>query len=312
MKKDYQAMLEAYRKSGGKPDVFKYPKSAHLIISQNKILGRQPIEGIFLDAKETDNGADVRLRVKKGVRVAYPAYLCFGVLPKKGRQEIKFNALVEKGAEITIFARCVFPNAVNIQHIMEAEIVLEDGASFRYDEIHYHGLTGGIEVAPRTKVKIGKGARLVTNFSLLKGRVGKLNIDYQAEADDNGILEIAAKAHGYGEDEIRIKESGKLFGEGARGLIKSRVAVREKASSEVVSELEASAPGAQGHIDCVEIVQGEAKAKAVPLISVLNGRARITHEAAVGKINRKKMETLMARGLKEEEASEIIIKGMLR
>jgi len=139
-----------------------------------------------------------------------------------------------------------------------------------------------------------------------------LNIDYQAEADDNGILEIAAKAHGYGEDEIRIKESGKLFGEGARGLIKSRVAVREKANSEVISELEASAPDAQGHIDCVEIVQGKAKAKAIPLISVLDGRARITHEAAIGKINRKKLETLMARGLKEEEASEIIIKGMLR
>lgn len=49
------------------------------------------------------------------------------------------------------------------------------------------------------------------------------------EADENGILEMVAKAYGYGEDKIRVKESGKLLGEGARGLIKSRIAVREKA-----------------------------------------------------------------------------------
>jgi Fe-S cluster assembly scaffold protein SufB len=95
-------------------------------------------------------------------------------------------------------------------------------------------------------------------------------------------------------------------------LIKSRIAVRERAESEVVSELEASAPNARGHVDCVEIVQGEAVAKAVPVVSVLHKNAQVTHEAAIGRVNQKELETLMARGLKEEEAVEVIIGGMLK
>lgn len=107
-------------------------------------------------------------------------------------------------------------------------------------------------------------------------------------------------------------ETAKLFGEGAKGLIKSRIAVREKAKSEVISELEASAPGARGHVDCTEIVQGKAKAKAVPLVSVLHEKAQVTHEAAIGRVNQKELETLMAHGLREEEAVDVIIGGLLK
>ena len=123
---------------------------------------------------------------------------------------------------------------------------------------------------------------------------------------------MMASVYGHGDDEIRIKETGNLFGEGARGLLKSRIAVSEKADSEVISELNASAPGTRGHVDCIEIVQGEAKAKAVPLVNVTHEKAQVTHEAAIGRVNQKELETLMARGLKQEEAIDMIIGGMLK
>jgi len=309
---EYQMMLKAYQEAGGAPDIFKDSKVAHLVVHKNKLLGSHLVEGLILDTKEIDSGVNIDLSVKEGVRIAYPVHLCFGVLPKEGRQEIKINALIKKRAEIAILAHCVFPNAVKVQHIMEANFVLEDKAVLHYDEFHYHGLRGGTEVIPRAKIKVGKGARLATNFSLIKGRAGKLNIDYQAEVDENAVLEMVIRAYGYGEDEIRVKERGKLLGEGARGLIKSRIAVRERAQSEVISELEASAPNTRGHVDCIEIVQGEAKAKAVPLVSVLHEKAQVTHEAAIGRVNQKELETLMTRGLKEEEAIDIIIGGMLK
>jgi Fe-S cluster assembly scaffold protein SufB len=310
--KDYQMMLKAYQEAGEAPDIFKDSKVAHLVVHKNKVLGRHLVEGVILNIKETDSGVDINLSIKEGVRIAYPVHLCFGVLPKEGRQEIKVNALIKKGAKITILAHCIFPNAVKVQHIMEANFVLEDKAAFQYDEVHYHGLRGGTKVIPRAKIKVGKAAHLATNFSLIKGRVGELNIDYQAEVDENGVLEMVTRAYGYGDDEIRVKESGKLHGENAKGLIKTRVAVRERARSEVISELEASAANARGHVDCIETVQGEAKAKAIPLVNVLHDKAQVTHEAAIGRVNQKELETLMARGMKEEEAIDIIIGGILK
>jgi Fe-S cluster assembly scaffold protein SufB len=38
----------------------------------------------------------------------------------------------------------------------------------------------------------------------------------------------------------------------------------------------------------------------------------VTHEAAIGTVNRKELETLMARGLSEKEAVDLIIRGMLQ
>jgi len=45
---------------------------------------------------------------------------------------------------------------------------------------------------------------------------------------------------------------------------------------------------------------------------VRNENARVTHEASVGKINQKELETLMTRGLSEDEATELIIEAMMR
>ena len=309
---EYREMVKVYQEAGGNPEIFKNSEVAHLVVHKNKVLGTHLVEGLVLNTEETADGVKINLKVEEGIRIPYPVHLCFGVLPKEGKQEIGINLVLKKGASISILAHCVFPNAVKVQHIMEAQILLEDGAVFHYDEIHYHGVTGGVEVIPKTEMRIGKNAHLATNFSLVKGRAGRINIDYLAKVDENGIIEMIAKICGYGDDRIKIRERGELIGRAAKGLLKSRVAVRERAESEVISELLASAPDARGHVDCVEIVQGEAKAKAIPLVNVLHEKAQVTHEAAIGRVNQRELETLMARGLREEEAVDVIIGGMLK
>ncbi len=312
MNNDYELMVKTYEDAGGAPSALADSKIAHLVVHKNQVLGSHLVEGLHMEARQTEDGVDIDLSVDPGVKLEKPVHLCFGVLPAEGRQQIKMNALIHEGASINILAHCVFPNAVKVQHLMEGGIVLEDNASFNYDEHHYHGLTGGIEVVPRIDIKVGKGAHLNLSFSLLKGRVGKLDVDYSAEVEENGSVEMITKAYGYGDDEIKVRERSRLKGRGAKGLLLSRIAVREKAVSEVVSELEAAAPDCRGHVDCVEIVQDQARARAIPLVDVLDERAQVTHEAAIGRVNQKEIETLMARGLDQEEALNTIIAGMLK
>jgi uncharacterized protein len=45
---------------------------------------------------------------------------------------------------------------------------------------------------------------------------------------------------------------------------------------------------------------------------VTHPEAKVTHEAAIGSVDRQQMETLMARGLSPEEAVHRIVAGMLR
>jgi len=309
---DYKNMLDAYTQAGGTPEIFKDSNIAHLVVHKNKVIGSHLVKGLILEPQETANGVDIKLTVEKGIKIENPVHLCFGVLPKEGIQEINIKAKIEDGAEIKMLAHCVFPNAIKVVHKMSADIEIGNNAFFEYTEVHFHGSIGGAEVIPKAKMRVGKNSRLITNFSLLKGRVGILKIDYDSEIQDNSILEMTAKVYGYGDDKIKIRETGRLIGKSSRGLIKSRVAVKENAQSEVISEINATAPEARGHVDCIEVVQGNALARAIPIVNVTNEFAQVTHEAAIGRVDKKQIETLMARGLEQEEAIDLVIRGMLR
>jgi uncharacterized protein len=45
---------------------------------------------------------------------------------------------------------------------------------------------------------------------------------------------------------------------------------------------------------------------------VNDDRAKLTHEAAIGSVDKKQVETFMARGLTEDEAVDVVVRGMLR
>lgn len=64
--------------------------------------------------------------------------------------------------------------------------------------------------------------------------------------------------------------------------------------------------------EMVTVVRGQATARNMPLVVVRDDRAHVTHEAAIGTVNRKELETLIARGLDEEIAVDVIIRGMLQ
>ena len=309
---DYEAILKAYELSGGNPRALQFPDVGSLVVKENKVLSSNEVEGLFLKSEETSKGVKAKLLVKKGCQIRNPVHLCFGVIPEEGIQEIIMDILLEDNSSVELLAHCTFPNAVKVKHIMTAKIKIGRVSSLKYSEVHYHGLKGGIEVIPKAEVDIAPQGRFHNNFTLIQGRVGKLNIDYNVKVAEKGVVELIAKVYGKEKDEIKIKESVFLNGEEAKGLTKSRVVVIDKAKSEVIGETYGNAPGARGHVDCVEIIEGEAQAEAIPKVSVSNSEAKVTHEAAIGRVDKKQIETLMARGLGEAEAIDVVIGGMLK
>jgi hypothetical protein len=97
-----------------------------------------------------------------------------------------------------------------------------------------------------------------------------------------------------------------------RGLIRSRVAADGEAFAEVLGITEGNAAYARGHVDCLEIVRERAQVSALPEVRVTHPLAKVTHEAAIGSVDHRQLETLMSRGIVPEEAVDIIVRGMLR
>jgi len=309
---DLEALMEAYRQAGGDPEALRHANVATLVVSANQVLISHEIEGVRFESEELAEGVKARIVVEPGTKVERTVHLCFGMIPSEGKQEIIASYDIGAGAEVEFLAHCTFPNAIKLQHVMDADIHVGVGARMTYSEAHFHGQTGGIEVLPKTKVRIDERGSYVNSFSLVHGRVGRLEIDLEASVADEGLAEMVAKVYGQADDDILVREVLHLDGVGARGLTKTRVAVRDSARSEIFTTAEGNAPGAVGHMDCTEIVRGQAEARNIPVVIVRDDGARVTHEAAIGSVSKKELETLMARGLDEEEAVDTIIRGMLR
>ena len=309
--REFETILHAYEEAGGKINALQSDRFASAVISGNRVLAANEIPGVHIEAEEIPTGVRVRIAVDPGTRVEYPVHLCFGMIPAEGQQEIFPVFEIGEEAEVGFLAHCTFPNAVDLRHVMDGQIRVGPGATMRYTEAHYHGPHGGIRVLPTSRVVVAEGGRFENEFTLTHGRVGRLEIKVEVDVAARGVVDLVAKVYGSCDDVVHVEEIVRLNGADARGITKTRVAVRDRAVSEVYTTAEGNAPGARGHMDCTEIVRGEAVARNVPIVVVRDDRARVTHEAAIGSVSSKELETLMARGLDEDDAVDIIIRGML-
>ena len=308
---DYEMMVDAYKDAGGE-DVFSDSDVAHIVLERDKVLGTNSVKGLEVDVKKQKAGmVSVKVTVLKGYKIAKPVHMCFGVLPEKGRQVIDMEVEVEKNASVEIMADCVFPNATEVVHEMEADIIVHDGGSYLYEENHFHGDDGGVKVLAKSNITLEKESEFKTIFNLRKGRIGEIEFDYESIVKEDAVLEMIARMQGYADDKIKIREAGELLGKGARGYLETKIALQDEAEAEVLNELTALAPGAKGHVDCTEIIKDDAVARAIPIVDVRDPGAKVTHEAAIGSVDSTQLQTLMARGLDEEEATEVIVQGML-
>ena len=88
--------------------------------------------------------------------------------------------------------------------------------------------------------------------------------------------------------------------------------LRDMSSSEVIGEVVGIGDDSRGHVDCMEVILDDATAKASPIVYARNPKAKVTHEAAIGSVDKKQLLTLMSRGLSEEESIDVIVGGLLR
>jgi len=284
---------------------------AHIEIHGNKVLGLHLVSGLHVEVNELEDGIEAEVRIDPGAKIAKPIHMCFGLLPDKGIQRIRMKVEVGDGASAAVVSSCTFPNAVDVLHEMQAEIRLGAESEYNYLERHVHSPEGGVKVIPRSMITIGRGASFMSDFEMLRGRVGVLDIVYEAVCQARSLLEMNARISGSGDDVVKIHEKATLAGEYSRGVLTTNISVRDNARADIRNTLRAEAAYARGHVDCKEIVRDNAVAKAVPIVEVVHPLAHVTHEAVLGSVDSKQLETLMAHGLTEDAATDMIIEGLL-
>ena len=120
------------------------PGVAHVVIDHHRVLGAHTVPGLAVEVEPEDQGMAVSVRVAPGVRIEKPVHMCFGMLPAEGLQRIRLSADIGDGAAVSVLAHCVFPNARDVEHRMDAVIRVGRDAAYAYTERHVHAPEGGV------------------------------------------------------------------------------------------------------------------------------------------------------------------------
>lgn len=307
--KEYEALVEIYEKEGLDTSLFG-DRIAAIIISGEKIVGLNNVEGVEIVGEEIENGVKASIKIKDNVELPFPIHLCTGFLKNEGYQRVVFDIAVGKASKVKFLSHCIFPYAKNFTHDAYAKIKIDEGAQVVYEDEHVHG--EGVRMISKTEVEVGRKGRYTGKFSLTKHRARELKLEMEVKLDDHAVAELVSKVKAVKDDSVEIKEIAYLNGNHSRANLKTTVIAFDNARANVINEAYGLGDYAKGHVECHEIVKGNADVQTVPLLRVKNDKAELTHEAPIGRINEAQLMQLMAKGLSEEEAAELIIKGLLR
>lgn len=310
--KEFEKIVEAYEKSGGESSKLLDKRVASIIISGDKIIGLNSVEGVEIESGKIENGVWAKVRVMKGKKVEMPIHLCTGFLGKEGEQRVNFDFIVEEGASVKFISHCSFPWSTHLVHKMLSTVHIGKNAMMIYEDAHFHSESGGVTLISDTHATIENGGFYRNSFDLTKTRVGKLKVKVNVDLKENATSELNSKIRGRKDDDISIVESLGLNGERSHGIAKSTVIATDKTRARIINEAFGNAPYSRGHIECTEITKGNGvDVSTLPVLKVTNDLSELTHEASIGRVNSKQLNTLMAKGMTEEEATEFIIKGLL-
>ncbi|WP_461866891.1 SufB/SufD family protein [Thermococcus sp.] len=306
--REYEALVEAYQREGLDTSLFG-DRIATIIISGDRIIGLNNVPGVKIRGEEIENGVRADVKIAEGVELPFPIHLCTGYLKSEGYQRVIFEINVGKNSKVRFTSHCIFPYAKDFTHEAITRIKIGEGSSVLYDDEHVHG--EGVRMVSKTEVDVGRNARYTGRFSLTKHRAKELKLEMVARLDERAVLELESKVKAVKDDSVEMKEVAYLEGAHSRANLRSTAIAFDRARVNVINEAYGFGDYAKGHVECHEIVKGDADVQTVPLLRVKNDKAELTHEASIGRINEAQLIQLMAKGLTEEEAAEFIIKGLL-
>ncbi len=256
----------------------------------------KPTEGYFI-------------RSLKDTKIEKPVQACLHIAKEGFSQNVHNIVIAEENSEMHIITGCsTSSHLTSGLHVGVSEFYVKKGATLKYTMIHDWG--ENVYVRPRTAVHVEEGGVYISNYISLKP-VGSLQMNpvtyldgKDAVARFNSVLMASEGTY------MDIGSNVVLKGENTRAEIISR-AITTGGTIIARGTLEGKVAGVKGHLECKGLILNEGLLHAIPELKATVPSVELSHEAAVGKIDQREIEYLMARGLDEDEAVSTIVRGFL-
>jgi Fe-S cluster assembly scaffold protein SufB len=251
------------------------------------------------------------IRAEPGAKVTIPVQSCLFITSDKIRQNVHNIVIAEENSELHIITGCSVSHVVNSAlHLGVSEFYVKKGAKITFTMVH--NWSGGMEVRPRSAVVVEDDGVFISNYILMTP-VKSLQmfpttycVGKNARTTTQSIIYATHNAN------IDMGSRAVLQGEGSKAEIISRVIATDDAKVIARGDIIGDTANVKGHLECRALMLSEsAEVVSIPELRATRKDLELSHEAAVGKIAEEEIQYLMSRGLSEEEATSVIIRGFL-
>jgi len=249
------------------------------------------------------------IRAKAGVKTDQPLQTCLYMAKDGYSQNVHNIVIAEENSEIHIINGCATaPHLTSGLHVGVSEFYIKKGARVMFTMIHDWGK--GINVRPRTVTHVEEGGVFVSNYISLRP-LGSLQMFPTTYLDGEGAVARF--------NSILVAGDGDFLDSGSRVVLNAPNTRAEIISRAIAAggtiiargDLHGKVKGIKAHLECKGLILKNGLMHAIPELRGYVPDLEMSHEAAVGKIDQREIEYLMARGLDEDEAVSTIVRGFL-
>ena len=249
------------------------------------------------------------IRTDPGARIFNPVQSCLYIAKNGFSQNVHNVVIAEPDSQLQVITGCATaPHLTSAMHVGVSEFYIKKGAKLFFTMIHHWGKQ--INVRPRTVIHVEEGGVLVSNFISLKP-VGSLQMYPTTYLNGPGAVARF--------NSILVAGRGSTLDVGSRVVLnapRTRAEIISRAivnGGEIIArgELIGNSEHIKAHLECRGLILKKGMMRAIPELRGFIPGVEMSHEAAVGKIDQREIEYLMARGLDEESAVSTIVRGFL-
>jgi Fe-S cluster assembly scaffold protein SufB len=250
------------------------------------------------------------IRALPGQQIKLPVQTCLMIGHEQTAQTIHNIIIVEEGASLEVVTGCTTkPGVESAIHMGISEFYVKKGGKLTFTMIHNWAEQVGVR--PRTGIVVEEGGSFVNNYVILK-KVRSVQTYPTARLVGRGAV-----AHF---NTVAVAQPGAELDLGSRAVLSAPESKAEIISRSITTggsvinrgTLVGEAPDIKAHLECRGLILGNKGINiAIPELEARVPDVEMTHEASLGKIARDQVEYIMSRGLSEEEAVGMIVRGFL-
>ena len=320
---DLESGKKTYLLTGEKEDLSeKKPEENFVFLPIKKALKKYPFikekymwklvspdKDEYTKAVKDDMEGGYFIWLKKDHKEILPLQACFYIKEAYHKQKVHNLIILEENSELHIINGCISgTEAESAKHYGITEVYVGKKATLSYSMVH--NWNESTEVYPRSAIQVEEKGKFISNYIALKQT--KIVQSYPTV-----YLKRKAKAS---LNSIIFSHQGSVYDVGGRAILEEEGAKAEIMSRSVSkggkiiarAHIFSKVDGTFGHVECSSLMLNkEGKVHAIPELESNAKDVVLSHEAMIGKIAEEEVHYLMSRGISEEEAVSLIVRGFL-